>query len=507
LHTSDLRRAERLAVALDGQIGRLFAAAANIVGDGGGEDVVTDDSNVVDGQELIERLCDSYLRRLLAEDRVSRQSGRESGDVEGALLDIAEDYAEDYADNRVEIVEDAAQQLLSSEQVDLSDEQLRALLGELLRTRVVAVKASIAERAGDAAFDPRSVQLQRTSASALAPDVAAAHTVGELAESYVKHQRETEAWKKGRGADDRAKSVQRFVEWFGADTPLSDVDPKACEGVFEMFRERRLVATTTNKELRLLRAFFNYAIKIEWLTRNPAKELKVKEPSARDQRDPFSSGDLRQLFGESFHKVSVGRMVAGNRKLNEKSEIFMPERYWCPLLSLLAGLRQGEAVRLRVENFETIDGVLCIAPDPEEGKTLKTDASKRVVPVHAHLVDLGLMDFVEEQRAAGEKFLFPRATGLKKPEGALADWFPKYRARVGVSGKKKTFHSLRHNFSQGLADAGAQDSAISDLMGHADGSMSTGRYGGRASVDRLRDSIELLDFREELSGLTKPTKP
>jgi len=79
--------------------------------------VVADDGNVVDGQELIERLCDSYLRRLLAEDRASRQSGRERGDVEGGLLYIAEDYAEDYADNRVEIVEDAAQQLLSSERV------------------------------------------------------------------------------------------------------------------------------------------------------------------------------------------------------------------------------------------------------------------------------------------------------------------------------------------------------------------------------------------------------
>jgi hypothetical protein len=145
LHTSDLRRAERLAVALDGQVDRLFAAAANIVSDGEGAGVVADDGNVVDGQELIERLCDSYLRRLLAEDRASRQSGRERGDVEGGLLYIAEDYAEDYADNRVEIVEDAAQQLLSSERArTLSDEQLRALLGKLLRTRVVAIKAAIA---------------------------------------------------------------------------------------------------------------------------------------------------------------------------------------------------------------------------------------------------------------------------------------------------------------------------------------------------------------------------
>jgi integrase len=138
---------------------------------------------------------------------------------------------------------------------------------------------------------------------------------------------------------------------------------------------------------------------------------------------------------------------------------------------------------------------------------LKTESSKRLVPVHSHLVALGLVDYVEEQRAVGEKFLFSRAAQLMKPEGALADWFPKYRRKVGIDGKRKTFHSLRHTFSQFLADAGAQDSTVSDLMGHADGSMTHGRYGSRASVARLRDAVELLDFREPLSGLTKPTKP
>jgi integrase len=289
----------------------------------------------------------------------------------------------------------AAQALLAAEGIGLSGAQLKQLLNALLQTRAVAIKAVIAERAGDAAFDPRSIQLQRPSSSVAAPDAATLHTVGELAEFYVKHQRETKSWKQGRVTDDRAKSVSRFVEWFGADTRLSEVDPERCQGVFEMFRERKLAPTTTNKELRLLRAFLNYGIKLEWMTRNPAKDLKVKEPPVREQRDPFSAADLRLLFGATYHMVSVGRLVAGTRKSAGMGKIFMPERYWGPLLSLLAGLRQGEIVRLRVHNFETVDGVLCIAAEPDEGKTLKTESSRRLVPVHSHLVTLGLVDFVE----------------------------------------------------------------------------------------------------------------
>ena len=47
------------------------------------------------GEALIERLCDAYLRQLLAEDRASRRSGNEFN-AEAALSASAEVYAEDY---------------------------------------------------------------------------------------------------------------------------------------------------------------------------------------------------------------------------------------------------------------------------------------------------------------------------------------------------------------------------------------------------------------------------
>ena len=128
--------------------------------------------DVLRGQELIERLCDTYLRRLVADHRASRQSGTERGDVDGALLDVAGVYAEDVYCERIEVVEPVAQALLAAEGIDLSGAQLQQLLNALLQTRAVAIKAVIAERAGDAAFDPRSIQLQRPSPPAAAPDAA-----------------------------------------------------------------------------------------------------------------------------------------------------------------------------------------------------------------------------------------------------------------------------------------------------------------------------------------------
>lgn len=508
LHTGDLDRAERLAAALDVEICRIFAIAARIACDEpGATGMVEDDGgDVLRGQEMIEKLCDTYLRRLLAEDRASRQSGEESGDVDGGMSYVVEGYANDYYQQRVEVVEEVAQGLLKAEGADLTGAQLRALLDELLRTRVTALKAAIAERSSDAEFDPRSVQLRPSSISAAPPpDPAALHTVGELAELYLKHQRETGTWKQGRVTHDRTKAVERFVEWLGADTPLSKVNPEVCQGVFEMFRERGLAPTTQNKELKGLRAFFSYGIALEWMARNPAKSLKIQEPPAREQRYPFDLDDLRALFGASFSEAAMARPVGGAAKGAKSRRVYMPERYWGPLLSLFAGLRVGEIVRLRPSHFKTVDDILCLSVEPEPDDSLKTEASQRLVPVHSHLVNkLGLMDFVEEQSAKGEIHLFPRAASLSKPEATLTSWFRTYRHRVGIEDKRKTFHSLRHTFRRHLSDAGAQDSTVSDLMGHANATITHGRYGSRANVGRLRTAIECLDFRELLSELRKP---
>lgn len=137
---------------------------------------------------------------------------------------------------------------------------------------------------------------------------------------------------------------------------------------------------------------------------------------------------------------------------------------------------------------------------------MKTEASKRRIPVHSHLVELGLMEYVEELRAAGERLLFPRVAQLKAPEKALTAWFPGFRKSVGLDDKRKTLHSLRHTFNQHLADADVQVSTITDLMGHRDHTMTRGRYGSGTSVARLRDAVERLDFREPLSALKEPRK-
>lgn len=500
LLTSDLRQAERVAAVLDARVDRLFALAATVAEEGSAKMSSKDQADVLRSQELIERLCDTYTRQFLAEDRVQRESDQRYEDPEMGLVEMAEQYTEDIYYERMEVVAPVAEALIDEAGAELSADELQQLLTALLQTRVVALKAALTERSEDANYKTRSFRLQQPAEAAPTP-ATTSHTIGELAEQFLQHRQASGTWKPGDAAKGRAARVKRLAEWFGADTALSEINPMRCQGVFEFFKERNLAPTTQNTELKTLNALFNYAVQVEWMTRNPAKGLRAKEPPPREQKHPLDADDLQKVFSTALVEATKGRKPIGKKRGESATKIFMGERLWGLLLMLYAGLRPGEVVKLRLDGFKDIDDVLCLSAEPEEGDTLKTEASKRRIPVHAQLVELGLMKYVEELRAAGEQFLFPRAARLKAPEKALTAWFPGFRKAVGVTDKKKTLHSLRHTFNQHLAKAGVQDSIISDLMGHRDQSITRGRYGSGTPVPQLAAAIEKLDFSKETHAL------
>mgnify|MGYP002179750151 CR=1 FL=1 len=81
-------------------------------------------------------------------------------------------------------------------------------------------------------------------------------------------------------------------------------------------------------------------------------------------------------------------------------------------------------------------------------KHLKTLSSKRVVPIHDTLIDLGFIEFVEllKKRHTNRQRLFQE---LKYGEGSYVrnvSYFfnKKYLTLLGLKTDKKNFHSLRH---------------------------------------------------------------
>src|SRR5262249_3896288 len=145
--------------------------------------------------------------------------------------------------------------------------------------------------------------------------------------------------------------------------------------------------------------------------------------------------------------------------------------YWIPRLALYTGARANELCGLLVRDVKPIDGVPCIVVEDSEVRSVKTAASTRRIPVHPELIRLGFLDFVERQRAAGQARLFPELT-VGKYGSASAQYskrFGRLLRSIGITDKRKVFHSARHTVKDRLRAAQVPLDVQNAILGHAAG--------------------------------------
>ena len=85
---------------------------------------------------------------------------------------------------------------------------------------------------------------------------------------------------------------------------------------------------------------------------------------------------------------------------------------------------------------------------------------------------------------------------------ALGKWYQKFNRRYVTDDPQKTFHSFRHLVCDTLKQVGITEVVISEIMGHANDSMTTGRYGKRYQPMVLLDALMHLDYGVELTTVS-----
>ena len=154
-----------------------------------------------------------------------------------------------------------------------------------------------------------------------------------------------------------------------------------------------------------------------------------------------------------------------------------------PWIAAYTGARAGEITQLRGMDVIEQDGVPAIRITPEAG-TVKTGRA-RVVPLHEHLVEQGLVGFA---RTTGKGPLFynaPKqtaktsdATNPRKPRAVKArEHLAAWVRSLGVDDPElQPNHAWRHTFKQ-IADRHGISERVSDwITGHSPASVGRG-YG------------------------------
>ncbi len=101
---------------------------------------------------------------------------------------------------------------------------------------------------------------------------------------------------------------------------------------------------------------------------------------------------------------------------------------WIILIGRYSGMRQNEICQLYHNDVMKVDGVWCFRVDNlNPNQTLKTDSSRRFVPIHSQLLVLGLLDFINGRKGR----LFPELTlHLGSYGHYFSRWFTRFRVSM-----------------------------------------------------------------------------
>lgn len=254
-----------------------------------------------------------------------------------------------------------------------------------------------------------------------------------------------------------------------------------------------LSGRSVSNHLNKLKWLFEWLVTEKTIERNPFDGFKfVRTKSATEERDRFTLPEIRQIFSDAtFQKPKS------------------PDHYWIPLIGLYTGMRMSEIAQLLIEDVTDQDDTMILWVTPEGGdgtKSVKTLSSRRFVPVHQHLLDLGFREYYDQMKSGTR--LFPNVPYKNNGYSYLPSKnFGKLLARNGFQPRTgKSFHSFRHTVATVLTEAGATELSVAHLLGHVTATTMTGkRYVKKSDLTTRVKLLSTLDFSEELSEVTPYT--
>ncbi len=334
-----------------------------------------------------------------------------------------------------------------------------------------------------------------------------------------------------RVAPDRLDQIRRdigtFVEVVGASFPVHAIDKIAVRDWKALLVKYPLRATevtdfkgmnirqivnanerlgrpvlsdrTVNRYMSSLGAFCKWLTMNGYLAQNPVSGMTLPKEK-KSKTLSFTSEQLNALFKSPLFSGAQSNKEGEWRYISRAGEVLIRDhRFWVPLIMLFSGARNGEIGQLATSDVRKLHGhwifhITTEGDQTEQGKSVKTEGSMRVLPIHPELIRLGFLEYHAERIKAGDKQLFPHAKRNERGQ-MMAEFsreFGKYLTRIGIKeGRGLSLYSFRHGAADALRRAGYLDNQFGFILGHTERSM-TGRY-GQMPQGLLEQRVELVN--------------
>ncbi len=223
-------------------------------------------------------------------------------------------------------------------------------------------------------------------------------------------------------------------------------------------------------------SFFRWCVQMEYTDINPFEGFRfTRKKKINEEKQSYSKDNLTLIFQQDIFT---------------KHKFKHPYQYWLPLLARFSGARLNELCQLYVTDIQEIDDIWCIhINDNQEDKRLKNVGSRRFVPIHSALIELGFLTYIN---SLNTDRVFPELKLERDGYGTAASkWYGRFKSKLGFS-KGLDFHSFRHTFANDLKQKLTPQLITAQLLGHNNQSVTYDRYGKELNIKILKERLELI---------------
>lgn len=219
-----------------------------------------------------------------------------------------------------------------------------------------------------------------------------------------------------------------------------------------------------------LSVLYKYAIEMEILTTNRAEHIKLPKESKPKKINIFTGYDIKKLWD--------------NIKIDWVEYI---------LIMIYTGMRIGEAVNLKKENVDLINGIIFGGNKTEKGMNRKIPIRDDIYPIIENLYKDSPTDYLFYNK----NWVFKKKNNENKPirENYFREKFYKTLETLGI--EKHETHDCRKTLATFMSKYQLNEVQITDILGH-ENINTTNDYYIKVDEQELKKSINRIDFFKDV---------
>lgn len=251
-------------------------------------------------------------------------------------------------------------------------------------------------------------------------------------------------------------ALNRFRVWLGSDCTIQSAADRASDFLHYEYNCTELKGKGRKNKRIVLNGFFN-----KWALPNNLISKTIDLPTVVIPKSETENTGNKQYTIEQLNNL-LTHIAIPNGLVSKK----YPHRHiysgFFILLALLTGARKEELHQLTPADIKIYNGTLCFTLF---GKNTKNLQSKRAIPLHTALIDIGLLEYTAKLQP-NEK-LFPCGTETIREDLNEA----KRKSKISCLAYQYTFHSFRGGLISRLNDYDCPDTIRNSITGHSNKDM------------------------------------